>query len=306
MSSLRPRKYILSLCYSCQKCLHCDKDCSKRRCRCQKENETPEAKRGQQRKHYSRTFQPNSLDKKPFNSWQLKELTNTNEYFGYKIDFSEELNFSLCPKCHSKFNRLGRKKEDKTQEEQVEQVETTDPVVHSSLKTPIVDTSSLETPIVDDTSLKMPIAGTSLPKTSTTDTDTPRNPSPTRASSILEDEELDADFSTNELKFKLVLKFPDGKCYPSKWEYIMLENFYSFKDNLENLVQLQLEDQIIFQDDYIASYKYEKESGLGTQLANARDWAEFLKEHNHVVSGKKTLMIIITMKKKSNKRTQSK
>ena len=78
----------------------------------------------------------------------------------------------------------------------------------------------------------------------------------------------------------------------SRWEYILAENFHRFKDDLEVLVQSQFEDQIIFHDDYIVSYKHEKENGLGTQLTNMRDWTEFLKEYDHMVSSKKTLIII--------------
>ncbi len=54
----------------------------------------------------------------------------------------------------------------------------------------------------------------------------------------------------------------------------------------------------MFQDDYIISYKYEKESGLRMQLTNVRDWIEFLKEYEY---SKKALIIIITIKKKLNK-----
>ena len=107
-----------------------------------------------------------------------------------------------------------------------------------------------------------------------------------------------------EIKFKLILKFSDGKCYPAKWEFITVEDFYDFRNGLENLVQSQLEDQVIFREDYIISYKHEKESGLGTQLASTRDWEEFLKEYQHIISSKKTLIIIVTMKKKPNKRPQ--
>ena len=200
----------------------------------------------------------------------MDELKCKSEYYGYNTEFSEEFNFSLCPKCHSKYNRLG-KKVDKTQKKPAKTLDT---------------------------------GHTSLAKTSTI---LPVNTPETPSESSLQNEELDAISSISkpsllELKFKLVLKFSDGKCYPAKWEYIMTEDFYSFVNGLELLVQSQLESQVIFQDDYIVSYKHEKESGLGTQLASTRDWTEFLKEYDHIVSSKKILMIIITMKKKTNKR----
>jgi len=49
-----------------------------------------------------------------------------------------------------------------------------------------------------------------------------------------------------ELKFKLIIKFPNGKPYPAKWEHILVGDFYEFKNKLESLVQIQLENQIIF------------------------------------------------------------
>ncbi len=267
MSSPKKRIYILGLCFFCQECLHCNKDCSYRVCKCnkQKKKAPPEIKKGQKRKYYSRIFQPNNS----YNSWQINELKNKNEYYGYDIDFSEVFNLSLCSKCHSKFNRLGKKASNI-------QIETTS---SSSTKVPSLSSST-----------KMSSSASS-----------------TKSSVLsLQDEELDIDFLTNEtslveLKFKLIIKFFDGKSYPAKWEHILTKDFYDFKNKLESLVQVQLEDQIIFQEDYITSYKYEKESGLGTQLANAKDWTEFLKEYEYTASGKKILVIIITIKKKPNK-----
>ncbi|CAG8734474.1 2815_t:CDS:1, partial [Rhizophagus irregularis] len=51
-----------------------------------------------------------------------------------------------------------------------------------------------------------------------------------------------------------------GKSYPAKWERIVIEDedVYSFKDNLEILVQSQLEVQVIFQEYYITSYNMKK------------------------------------------------
>src|SRR5438046_8742762 len=120
MSNLKPRKYVIGFCYLCQECLHCNKNCGNRGCRCRNNKEvTPENKKGQPRKYYSRTFQP----KKTIKPYQLDELNRASEYYGYKTNFSEEFNFSLCTKCHNKYNRLGRKV-NKIQEEEAKTADT--------------------------------------------------------------------------------------------------------------------------------------------------------------------------------------
>ncbi|CAB4400342.1 unnamed protein product [Rhizophagus irregularis] len=283
MSSLKSRKYLIGLCFLCQECLYCSKNCSNRGCRCRNNKEvTPEHKKRQPRKYYSRAFQP----KNSIKSYQLDELKRANEDYGYKINFSKEFNFSLCTKCHNKYNRLG-KKVDKNQEEEIEIIMDAD----DPFPLEIADTSTLRN--ISPSLSSINISGTA-------DTNTSQNFS-SRPSSEPNEKYMDSLASeplSFEIKFKLILKFSDGKCYPAKWEFITVEDFYEFKNGLENLIQLQLEDQVIFQDDYIISYKHEKGSGLGTQLASTRDWKEFLKEYNCITSNKKVLVIIITMKKK--------
>ncbi|CAB4437861.1 unnamed protein product [Rhizophagus irregularis] len=288
MSSLKSRKYLIGLCFLCQECLYCSKNCSNRGCRCRNNKEvTPEHKKRQPRKYYSCAFQP----KNSIKSYQLDELKRANEDYGYKMDFSKEFNFSLCTKCHNKYNRLG-KKVDKNQEEEIEIIMDAD----DPFPLEIADTSTLRN--ISPSLSSINISGTA-------DTNTSQNFS-SRPSSEPNEKYVDSLASeplSFEIKFKLILKFSDGKCYPAKWEFITVEDFYEFKNGLENLIQLQLEDQVIFQDDYIISYKHEKGSGLGTQLASTRDWEEFLKEYNCITSNKKVLVIIITMKKKlTNKR----
>ena len=58
MSSSKKRKYTLGLCFFCQECLHCKKDCSHKGYKCTKlkKNTSPENKKREKRKFYSRTF----------------------------------------------------------------------------------------------------------------------------------------------------------------------------------------------------------------------------------------------------------
>ena len=339
MSSLKPRKYVIGFCYLCQECLHCNKNCGNRGCRCRNNKEvTPENKKGQPRKYYSRTFQP----KKTIKPYQLDELNRASEYYGYKTNFSEEFNFSLCTKCHNKYNRLGRKV-NKIQEEEAKTADTDSVSPVNTLEIADTSTSRHISPSLSLINVSETVDTSALQKEAETvdtdsispvntleisDTNTSRHISPSLSSINVSEtvdtsalqkfasirtpseqsekyaDSLESESLPFEIKFKLILKFSDGKCKPAKWKSIMVEDFYDFKNGLENLVQSQLEDQVIFQDDYTVSYKHEKESGLGTQLASTSDWKEFLKEYERIISGKKVLKIIITMKKKPNKRSQ--
>ncbi|CAB4381739.1 unnamed protein product [Rhizophagus irregularis] len=115
MSSESPkeRAYNLGLCYLCQTCLHCNKNCSYEACKCkeEKKQKTPN-QRGKKRKCYSQVYQP--IGKKPFSSQQINELKRINNYYGYSTDFSKKVNFSLCSKCHPKFHRLSKKDKNTT------------------------------------------------------------------------------------------------------------------------------------------------------------------------------------------------
>ncbi|CAB4391920.1 unnamed protein product [Rhizophagus irregularis] len=109
MSSESPkeRAYNLGLCYLCQTCLHCNKNCSYEACKCKEEKKQKTSnQRGKKRKCYSQVYQPNG--KKPFSSQQINELKRINNYYGYSTDFSKKVNFSLCSKCHPKFHRLSK------------------------------------------------------------------------------------------------------------------------------------------------------------------------------------------------------
>ena len=123
MSSESPKARIYSIgsCYLCQICLHCNKNCSYSSCKCNKEKrqKTPLYKKGKKRKCYSRIFQPNG---KKFNFQQVKELKYMSNYYGYNIDFSAEVKFSLCNGCNGKLYRLGKQKntQDKLKKAQVD------------------------------------------------------------------------------------------------------------------------------------------------------------------------------------------
>ncbi|PKK61668.1 hypothetical protein RhiirC2_791470, partial [Rhizophagus irregularis] len=286
MSSESPkeRAYNLGLCYLCQTCLHCNKNCSYEACKCkeEKKQKTPN-QRGKKRKCYSRVYQPNG--KKPFSSQQINELKRINNYYGYSTDFSKKVNFSLCSKCHPKFHRLSKSitqnKSEKTRATNTNQFflsEDTDNV--KNILDNLIEyknTTLISILSENEDSIDLELL----------------------SSEIEEIEEI-------EVNFKLIIKAVDGKCNAAKWETIIAIDLQEFKNKLDRLIQEQFEDQIILRDEYNVAYKQEKEIGPGTQLTNKKDWEIFLKEYERIISNKRVLLILVKMKKNPNtKKTRS-
>lgn len=157
-----------------------------------------------------------------------------------KINFSKEFTFSLCTKCHSKYNCLG-KKVDKSQEEEAKIVDTDSISPVNTLEIAGTNTSRHIFPSFSSINISETVDISMLQKEAeAVDADSipPVN--------TLEIADLKSESLSFEIKFKLILKFSDGKCTPAKWESIIVEDFYNFKNGLKNLVQLQFEDQDIF------------------------------------------------------------
>lgn len=80
------------------------------------------------------------------------------------------------------------------------------------------------------------------------------------------DVEEESEETSPEISFKLIIK-QERECSAAKWEAISQTTFKNFKKELNLLIQTQL-DKWIGYDDYIVSYKLEKETGSGTQLTD--------------------------------------
>ncbi|PKK55656.1 hypothetical protein RhiirC2_801831, partial [Rhizophagus irregularis] len=231
----------------------------------ERRQQTPLCKKGKKRKCYSRVYRPNG--KNHFNSQQINELKRMNDYYGYESNFSEKFNFSLCT---GKFYRIGRQNE----------------------KTQGVSTNQFSLPkITHDNSLENGLDLT-LPNSFFENND---DISPELLTSEVEEiEEI-------EINFKLVIKAADGKCNVAKWETILANDCQKFRSKLDQLIQEQFEDQVVFREDYSIAYKQEKETGPGIQLTNKKDWEIFLKENERIISNKKVLLILVKMKRDSKK-----
>src|SRR5256885_16051589 len=95
-------KYLLGICYTCQKCLHCFQSSQQDSCKCKKSKQplrTKKPKRGQQ--IYQRVFTPNPLFSKA-----NKFLLNANINFNYNSNFEETFSYTFCIDCNIKIQRF--------------------------------------------------------------------------------------------------------------------------------------------------------------------------------------------------------
>lgn len=292
------KAYSIDLCYLCQSCLNCNTNY--RSCKCKNKGKIPLNRKGQKRKFYAQTYQPNT-SKKSFNSSQICELKQINDYYGYNINFSEAFDFSTCTKCHTKFWRLGKQNVMQNESEELEvDTDKSSPNAIELEETQInkdQDVSSYELEIISVNPSSTPEFNGNLIQDDQDDSQTPT------FTSSEDEESIDSASETGftEITFKLIIKSANGKCNAAKWETIIADNFQGFRNKLDMLVQEQFEDEIVFRGDYNVAYKQEKETGQGTQLTNNADWERFLKENERIISQKKVLTILIMMKKKPKK-----
>jgi len=102
----------------------------------------------------------------------------------------------------------------------------------------------------------------------------------------------------SEISFKLIIK-QEKESSAAKWETINQITFKNFRKELNFLIQNQLDKWVAY-DDYIVSYKLGRETGLGTQLSDERDWERFLTEYQKSSMKKKEMMIFAAFKSRKN------
>ena len=61
-------------------------------------------------------------------------------------------------------------------------------------------------------------------------------------------------------------------------------------------------DREIMHSDYLVSFKPEKSGGVGAQLEDIQDYKKFLSDYKRLVDKKKNVSIIVSLKKKKQKR----
>src|SRR6266496_477550 len=95
-------KYLLGICYTCQKCLHCFQSSQQDSCKCKKSKQllrTKKPKRGQQ--IYQCVFTSNLLFSKA-----NKFLLDANIKYDYNSNFEETFSYTFCSACNSKIQCL--------------------------------------------------------------------------------------------------------------------------------------------------------------------------------------------------------
>jgi len=76
-------------------------------------------------------------------------------------------------------------------------------------------------------------------------------------------------------------------------------NFFTFRDEFEKYICDQV--GLVFKDEYELAYKSQSESGVGTLLGSEEAFAEFLKDYQNMIAGKKKVIMIVTLKEKLKK-----
>lgn len=94
------RKYQIGMCFTCQKCLYCEKDLTFENCHCNKYEKPTKNNRTAKVRGY-RGLCYNASNAQPF----LKEfMKKSNLKFGYEVNLATSFYCSLCTACNSKIS----------------------------------------------------------------------------------------------------------------------------------------------------------------------------------------------------------
>lgn len=105
-----------------------------------------------------------------------------------------------------------------------------------------------------------------------------------------------------KIDYKLIIKKADGTSLPAKNYSVTISELDEFLLAIQNNISSLLEDEKIYTNDYSVSFRSEKSQGAGTLLVDTRDFKNFCSEYTKLVAAKKTMAILITMKKKENEK----
>src|SRR5881275_3088955 len=96
------KEYLIGTCLGCKKCLYCGDELSirKKMCSCDKTIKPSKNNRTDKVKvAYFWVFTPKLFPK------QYEYIKDNVTRFNYSLDLSTKFNFTLCPSCHSYFQR---------------------------------------------------------------------------------------------------------------------------------------------------------------------------------------------------------
>jgi hypothetical protein len=124
-------------------------------------------------------------------------------------------------------------------------------------------------------------------------------PSPTDDTSL----QPPTPFTPSQMEFKLRISIKQNKkVLPFVIISFSLEdpNFMDFRNKLESYICEQV--GLVYRNEYTLAYKSYSENGSGT-LLNEEAFDEFLKDYQNITVGNKKVVIIVTLKESSKKRS---
>ncbi|PKK57881.1 hypothetical protein RhiirC2_712649 [Rhizophagus irregularis] len=251
------KKYKIGTCFGCQKCLYCGIDLEKDICKCKKAVKPTRKNRTVLVKNaFPRAFDPTTSNPKQFDF-----VKNKNEHFQYGYDLTKSIQFSLCTKCNSPYQRLSNSSNLTRKTGRTKRAETTEVID--------LETGSSEVSTV------------------------------TQSESKHNDSENDDDDELEmEIDYKLVIKQADGSALPAKNYSVTISELDEFLLAIQNNITALLKDDEINANDYNISFKSEKAQGAGTLLVDVCDFKNFRLEYVKLAAAKRTMLILVTMKKK--------
>ena len=259
-------KYLLGICYTCQKCLHCFQSSQQDSCKCKKSKQplrTKKPKRGQQ--IYQRVFTPNPLFPKA-----NKFLLDANIKFNYNSNFEETFSYTFCSACNSKIQRLrNNDKIDKI----TQQVQENDNEVNAS--------------------------DISLNEKEADNHDADQENSDKEEYVDIEEEKEDSsdDNDLEEIKIQIIVKSKNIKEPTAKILTITPVNYENIMGKINSEVQKVLKKKTK-SEDYTISYKAVNAREPSNTLEDWSDFQEFIGEYQKVfLSGKKMLVVVVVKDK---------
>jgi len=313
------RSYAISAYFLCQQCLFCDNKLTFIICECDL-NKKPTLKNTGKKKRtlYSRVYNPETRYT-VYNTLQLEKLKEANKIYSYNITFSSKFKFSLCAICHNVMIKLKRSssnsnppKSTKTTLKSSKSASRKILLTTSKDKLKSLDRSEGSIKIYDISSddnegeEEILISDEEISKHELNKENNIGEQSENTDIDGEETAEIDDGWNAkesneeilSEISFKLIIK-QEKESSAAKWETINQTTFKDFRKELNFLIQNQLDKWVVY-DDYIVSYKLGRETGLGTQLSDERDWERFLTEYQKSSIKKKEMMIFAAFKSRKN------
>jgi hypothetical protein len=106
------------------------------------------------------------------------------------------------------------------------------------------------------------------------------------------------------ISFNLVIKSPTGPTLPSKWLEVEASSLDDILADVHYYVGKLTGDKGIMHSDYSVSFKPEKTTGVGAQLVDTQDYKKFLLDYKDLLSKKKNMVIVVSLKKEKSKKKQ--